>query len=108
MVDGQAGLNLVAALNHVVLEIKNMLDHVTTPSLLMVVLHVQDQLQKQRNVIHTTVQYMVDGQVGLNMVAVLNHVELETRSMSDLAQVQNQHMEANNVQVQQLKLKNVS
>ena len=56
MVDGQAGLNLVAALNHVVLEIKNMLDHVTTPSLLMVVLHVQDQLQKQRNVIHITAQ----------------------------------------------------
>ena len=47
MVDGQAGLNLVAALNHVVLEIKNMLDHVTTPSLLMVVHHVQDQAQKQ-------------------------------------------------------------
>ena len=107
MVDGQDGPNLVAALKIVDQEIRNMLGLATILNQLMVVHHVQDQAQKQKNAIHTTVQYMVDGHLGAKMVAVLNHVELEARSMSDLAQSLNQPMVVTNVQVQHQKQKNV-
>ena len=47
----------------------------------MVATNVQVQHQKQRNVTHTNVQYMEDGQLGAHLVAVLNHVELEVKNM---------------------------
>ena len=100
MVDGQDGPNLVAALKIVDQEIRNMLGLATILNQLMVVHHVQDQAQKQKNAIHTIVQYMVDGHLGAKMVAVPNHVELEARSTSDLAQNLNQPMVVTNVQVQ--------
>ena len=80
MVDGQDGPKLVAALKIVDQDIRNILGIATILNQLMVVHHVQDQAQKQKNVTHTTVQYMVDGQLGAHLVAVPNHVELEARS----------------------------
>ena len=81
MVDGQDGPNLVAALKIVDQEIRNMLGLATILNQLMVVHHVQDQAQKQKNVTHTTVQFMEDGQLGVNLVAVQRPVELEVKNM---------------------------
>jgi len=100
MVGGHPGANLVAVLNHVELEAKSMSDLVQIPNQPMVVTNVQVQHQRQRNVIHITVQYMEDGQLGANQVAVLSHVEQEARNMSGLVQIQNHSMVETNVQVQ--------
>ena len=43
---------------------------------------------------------MEDGQLGPNLVAVLNHVELEVKNMSGLVQIPNLLMAVANVQVQ--------
>ena len=66
----------------------------------MVATNVQVQHQKQRNVTHTNVQYMEDGQLGVNLVAAQSPVELEVKNMSGLVQNPNQLMVVTNVQVQ--------
>ena len=58
----------------------------------MVATNVQVQHQKQRNVTHTTVQFMEDGQLGVNLVAAQSPVELEVKNMSGLVQIQNPNM----------------
>ena len=92
MEDGQIGPNLVAVLNHVELELKSMSGLAQIQNQPMVVNHVQVQHPKPKIALLSTVQLMVVGQVGLNMEAVPNHVDLVSRDTFVLVLSLNLHM----------------
>jgi len=108
MVDGLVGLNQEAVLNHVEQDHKNMFDLVQILNHSMEVPHVQENHQRQKTATHRNALSMVDGLVGLNQEAVLNHVEQDHKNMLDLVQILNHSMEVPHVPVQLKNLRNAT